>query len=299
MKKIATLLCAIIISTLSLAAQDIVQQDTIATFEVEGNDNVVLSSKEDGISIDIAGYKIALAGAKNRSEDEQQRELSISTSGATLSKVSLEEDGVTVKKRKRCYLSIASNSKLGVIALSTPDYSIYSADNQNFMDLRSSKSIYFGLDVVSLKLPLNDKGNLSLKTGLNLMCYNYTFADDITLTYQNNIITPVAIESSNKKSKLATTYLAIPLSLSIDLGKKFTLEPGLYAGVLINSHTKYKKPKVKSDYLRGVNDAVAGASLTLSHDGFGIYCDYNFTSLFEQDRGPECNALTVGIKFNL
>ncbi len=276
------------------------RKDTIATFKVENSDDVVLSSGGGKVSIDIAGYSIALSQPKEKNYDA--RELNFTQSGFELNKVEYkdpENPSEGYKSREKSKITFASNSKLGLIMLTSPDYSAYSSDEQGFMDLRLGKSIYYGLDLVGLRVPLDNNGILTLKTGINLMCYNFTFDDDITIDYQNGMITPIAIESSNKKSKLTTAYATIPLSLSIDLGKKFFIEPGIYAGLIVNSHTKYKFPKVKSDYLNGVNQAIAGVSFSATHYGVGLYCNYNLTSLFEQGRGPETTALTFGISFKL
>ncbi len=299
MKKVITALTVALLSTLTLSAQETIKKGTIATFKVDNNNEMILQSKDDGVSINIAGYAISLGGAKKSSDEEYTaRSFTVGTGGTTVTKVAYEEDGKSIKKKKKSKISIASNAKLGFITLSSPDYSIYEASDKGFMDLRTGKSIYFGLDLVGVSLSLNDSGSVQLKTGINLMYYNYTFADDITIGYQDQMIYPVALDGDYKKSKLTTTYFAIPLSLQIKLGGDISIEPGVYAGVLYGSHTKYKEPKSKSKGIRGINDAVAGASLTLDFDGIGLYCDYNFTSLFEDCRGPETQAMTMGVKFS-
>ncbi len=301
MKKLVIIAVAILYSSTALWAQEPAERkDTIATFKVENSDDVVLSSNDGTVSINVAGYSIGLSQRKNSGYDARQ--LHLSNGGLYTTKVQYEDPGnptSKVTKRKISTVSFASNSQLGVIMLTSPDYSAYGAADQGFLDLRWSKSIYYGLDLVGLHVPLDPKEVVTLKTGVNLMCYNFTFDSSITLNYTDGAITPTAIDSSYKKSKLTTAYASIPLSLSIKVSKKFTIEPGVYAGLLINSHTKYKSPKVKSDYLKGVNQAVAGASLAVTYDGVGIYCNYNATSLFEQGRGPETQAISFGIGFKL
>ncbi|MFR9503308.1 MAG: hypothetical protein SNH73_02500 [Rikenellaceae bacterium] len=302
MKKIIITLIIIVASSIKLSAQETnIKQDTIATFKVEDNDDVILSSKEDGLSINIAGYEIAL-GSKEMCEEESEkrvRTITLTQSGIRFNEEEVEEDGFTVKKsrpQKMGKLSIASDPKLGFISLTSPSYSAYDSSNSGFLDLKGGKSIYFGLHLLELKQYLNSKRSIALKTGFDIMCYNFTFADDITLEYQNNIITPIALDGNYKKSKLSTTYIAIPLTLSFNIADKFSLQPSLYAGVLVNSHTKYKRPKVKSDYLRGVNQAIAGTSLSVNLKWISVYCDYNFTELFSEGRGPATQAFSIGIQ---
>ncbi len=297
MKQLTITFALLTISVVTLWAQEpTAQQDTIATFKVENGDDVVLSSKEDGVSINIAGYNISLSQDTKSKYDSGS--VYITQSGIGITRYEKEDDG-TIKSEKNSVVTFASNSKLGLISLSKPDYSNYGADAQDFLDLKASKSIYFGLDLIGLNIYLNEKKSLTLRTGLNLMCYNFTFSNSLTLTYQDNMITPVEIESYHKKSKLTTAYMAIPLSLSVKLSKNIFVEPGVYAGIIINSHTKYKDPKIKSNYLNGLNEAIAGTSLSLTHDdlGLALYCDYNLTTLFSEQRGPETKAFTYGISF--
>ncbi len=299
MKKTILTLVSLFVSLTILSGQELQKKDTLATFKVENGDDIILQQNEEqGVVINIAGYQISLAGEKKDS-DYNTRQLIIGPQGASVINAQVAEDGFTKIKEKKSKLSFVSNSKLGLIALASPDYSLYSTADKNFLDLRTGKSIFYGLDLMSLRLPLNNSGSLNLRTGINLMCYNFTFSNDITLESQNGMVTPIAIDSSNKKSKLTTTYLAIPLSLSIKVAKKTFIEPSLYAGILTSSNTKYKKPKVKTKQLSGLNQAVTGASFAVYHNGIGVYCDYNLTTLFNQDQGPTTHALSAGITFKL
>ncbi|MFR9620953.1 MAG: hypothetical protein SNH63_07035 [Rikenellaceae bacterium] len=212
--------------------------------------------------------------------------------------ISVGQYDVKNKDDDAASLSTLSDVKFGLITLTSPDYSGYGADEQDFLDLRSGKSIFFGLNLLGFESPIGSKRRASLKAALSLMCYNYTFLDDITIVYQDRRITPMALDADYKKSKLTTLYLTIPVSLSLKVAKHLSLEPGIYAGALIKSHTKYKRPKVKSDYLGGLNDFVAGVSFGITNQrGIGIYCDYNLTDLFAEGRGPQTNAITFGLKF--
>ncbi len=302
MKKITIIIAALIAYTATLWAQEpTAAQDTIATFKVENSSDVTLSSGKNGsVAINIAGYSITLAEPK--SKDYHATMLTLAQSGMEFAQVEYvdpEDPHSKIKRKKRSKVNFVSNSKFGLIHLSSPDYSSYSAEQQGFLNLRQSKSIYYGLDLVGVRVPLDYEGIVTLKSGVNLMCYNFTFDNDVTLDYQDGAITPVTLDGDYKKSKLTTAYAAIPLSLAIKLSKNVTLEPGVYAGLIFNSHTKYKEPNTKSDYLRGVNQAIAGASLAVGYKGTSLYCDYNFTSLFEQGRGPETQAMSLGIAFKL
>ncbi len=291
MKRLIFTLTALLVGTLTLSAQQISQQDTIARFKVNNTDDVVLHNNSEGVSIDIAGFKISLTNPKNSEHDSAS--ISINHSETFIGEEKPAENSSAIKW-SRSKLSIISRPKFGVIAPASIDYSVYE-DSGNFLDLKTYKSVFFGVNLIGLITPLGENKRVYLKSGINLMCYNYTLSNDVTLDFQNSMITPVEIDSSNKKSKFTTTYLAMPLTLSIKLARKTYLEPSVYAGVLVSSNTKYKKPKVKTKHLDGLNQAMAGAEILLRTNGVGVYCNYNFTTIFNKNQGPEAKALTVGI----
>ncbi len=248
----------------------------IAAFHASEQNNMFISENKDGITLSVAGYGIELGTGRANSVE-----------GATIITSGRE-------RKIRCKLTLLSNMKFGFTTLTAMDYSNYGVEDKNFLDLRVGKSNLFGFDIFGFKF---DSGTLGLRTGISLLTYNLTFANSLTLTSNDGVISPQEIATSYKKSKLALSYITLPVVISFKLAKEFYIEPSLYAGVNINSHTKYKRPITKSSYLSGVNQYVTGGSLRIKYRSFGIFCDYNFSPLFNPDSAPRTNALSIGVSY--
>ncbi|MFR9537173.1 MAG: hypothetical protein SNJ11_01385 [Rikenellaceae bacterium] len=175
---------------------------------------------------------------------------------------------------------------------------MYSSTDNNFLELTPYKSYSLGMNVLQLTFFLDSKRKFRINTGINATYNNYSFSNYTTLGYENQMVTPVALDESYSRSKLMTTYATVPLSISANLSNIF-IEAGVYAGILLDSRTKCKKPKVVESQVKGMNQNVTGMIVALHINDVGLYCDYNFTSLFDKDQGPEVNAISAGISFRL
>ncbi len=168
-------------------------------------------------------------------------------------------------------------------------------------------------------LPVNDKITFNIALGVG--SEKYAFDNDITLGYGidpsstvNEITTIDTLGFSATKSKLATTYLDLPIEFRFGFGGNPSdggfIAIGGMAGVLIDSHTKVKYEengrnvidKVKDDF--GISNFRYGVSGRLGYRGFNIYYKYYFSQLFssgEQPQGTtaEPNPWAMGISFNL
>ncbi|MFI3259914.1 MAG: hypothetical protein R3Y16_07450 [Rikenellaceae bacterium] len=271
----AILYTVIVLLTISAASAQ--EADSIATFPIDPNNEMKLSidSNRSGVAIDIAGYNITLVGAK---------------SNDTAAKVGNKN---SASKNTKVKADIISNVRLGFNALSSPNYEGYSAEDQGFLELKGGRSIMFSLDVLRFEYSIANK-RLLLGSGLGLTTYNYTFADDITIIREDGVVLPETIDESFKKSKLRTTYATLPISLSLRVAPKLYLQGSLYAGVLLNSVTKYKDP-ISKEWLGGVNPLLFGTTVKLQYKGVGIFWSYNVSTLFESGSGPDTRVSTIGI----
>ncbi|MFI3261601.1 MAG: outer membrane beta-barrel protein [Rikenellaceae bacterium] len=274
------IILTIFIASVALAKISAQNKDTIATFNVDGNEKITLrqNDKNGGVTIDLAGYEIVFGEHK----------------GAAVKTAAKSK-----KKTDKVKFSILTDINMGFTTLISSDYTSNTVDDKNLLDLNQGKSIYFSSNLVGISAPLDSKGALTLKTGINLKCFNFTFADDITIDYQDGKIVTVDIDESNKKSKLTTAYLGVPLSLSLKVKNKFYIEPGVYAGLNINAHTKYKRPIVKNGNIKGINPVIAGAMLKVRYNKIGFFGDYTFTNVFRNDVGPKAKVFSVGLTLSL
>jgi hypothetical protein len=190
------------------------------------------------------------------------------------------------------------------------DFSTSLTPEDQFMELNSGKSVHVGINFLQYSIGLQkNRNNLGLVTGMGLNYYNYRFDSDYILvkdpdsgetTYS---ISPYPVE----KNKLLTTYLNIPLLLELQLPSRgdhrFFINAGGFCGFNLDAHTKViydvdgTSNKRKSHANLNVRPVQYGLTTRFGYRFLKLYANYNLSSLFEQNQGPELYPLTVGITF--
>ncbi|MGK7397770.1 MAG: hypothetical protein ACNS62_24565 [Candidatus Cyclobacteriaceae bacterium M3_2C_046] len=149
--------------------------------------------------------------------------------------------------------------------------------------------------------------------------YNFKFEDPSVRIFKNDqdvtfepVINP---EWDPVKSKLTATYLNISAVPTLYFGNHshgdwpfdgnggFRLGLGAYAGYKIDSYSKFvyeingerEKDRIRSSYF--VNNWRYGARFRIGFDDFDFFVNYDISTLFVQDRGPELNAISFGLTF--
>ena len=174
--------------------------------------------------------------------------------------------------------------EMGVNGFAEEDYSMYPAEQNDFMDLDMAKS---------------------LAVNLNFLQY------DIGLQKERNtigLIQPYAIDSdwSVKKSKLTSLYLTVPLLLEFQIPVKYKtrrvhMSAGVVGGLRLGSHTKIKyksngnkhKDKDHDDF--NLNTLRYSAQVRVGYRSLNFFATYGLNGLFEKNDGPELDPFTVGI----
>ena len=169
--------------------------------------------------------------------------------------------------------------------------------------------------------PVPVKEKLTFNISLGIGSEKYAFDNDITLVHgvdPNNPTTEITtidtLGFSTSKSKLATTYLDLPVEFRFGFGGNPSdggfIAIGAMAGVLINSHTKVKYEENGRNVINKVNDDFGlsnfryGISGRLGFRGFNFYYKYYFSQLFSSGEQPvgttaAPNPWAMGISFNL
>lgn len=173
------------------------------------------------------------------------------------------------------------------------------ADRGDFLDLNSWKSIRLAWEPASVRVALDRKANVLVSAGLRLTADNYSLANPYTLsTDSEGHLMPEKLEGMIKKSKLTATYIGIPLRLTFRIGRDLRLSAMAAGEVLVNSHTKYKKPKVKN-HLSGMNDFRFSTGGSLTYDQIGLYVEYAVSPMFRAGTGADANTLSIGLRFGI
>jgi predicted RNase H-related nuclease YkuK (DUF458 family) len=139
-----------------------------------------------------------------------------------------------------------------------------------------------------------------ITTGVELAFNNYMFRDEIRINKSNGTVAFEPVERDVRKSKLATTYVNIPLMAVLDFNNKFHLGVGGYVGYRLGSHSKIKyssgddiKDKERSNFY--LNDWRYGIRGIIGVRDVKLFVNYDLNTLFRGTRGPEVNAISFGV----
>jgi hypothetical protein len=194
--------------------------------------------------------------------------------------------------------------EFGFNSFAKTDYSMYSPAYNNFMSLNQGKSLEFNLNFYELNIGLS-KNYVGLVSGMGLSFNNYRFENPYTLQQGQNMTLPVLLEENNlSKTKLALSYLNVPLLLEFQIpvnhneGRLF-INGGIIGGVKIGSHTKVKYGEKKDKDRSGfnINSFNYAATARIGYKDICLFAKYNLTPLFENGKGPELTPFTIGISF--
>lgn len=178
---------------------------------------------------------------------------------------------------------------------------------------------FWGSKVLNLYYSQNvflfgENSGFTFNPGLGVALEKFSFDEDVTLTINqfngDTEITEIGALGEIKKSKLALTYLDIPLEVRYhfnrtDYSRGFRLAVGVKAGLLLGSHTKLKfenneetvKTKDKREF--NLNPIRFGTIARVGIGAFNIYYFQSLTELFKDNEtpglGPAVNPFQVGI----
>ena len=193
--------------------------------------------------------------------------------------------------------------ELGVNLLMNKDNEFDVPAGYEFLELNESKSIAVNINIIDKELSIV-KDRFFLVTGLGLTFNNYRFSNNITLLSDTNKVAATYDSINYEKTKLAITYLTIPLLFEFNEGgskKSFHIAAGVIGGLRIGSHTKQKytngsktvKPKVRDDF--NLNPIRYDATVRVGFGSLAFFGSYTLNGLFKEKRGPELHPFTAGV----
>lgn len=169
------------------------------------------------------------------------------------------------------------------------------------------KSREFYLNFTEVILPLF-RSNIGITSGLGFDWRNYYFTDNTHLVETDGIVStaPAPIGITYKYSRLRTVYFTIPLLLEWQPKFGDTHRSHLAAGVVGGIRT-LAASKVKYADANGHNVKIVEgkgmnvAPLTLDYivkagiDDFSIYGKYSPFGIFQDGKGPDVRAVSIGV----
>lgn len=194
-------------------------------------------------------------------------------------------------------LSIGLNSYLGANGQSASNLS-------SEYDLRPFGSRYFSMAFNRrLTIAKGKNAALRIKSGIEFSWYNFMFEGNNVLVKGTQRVEFPESPQPLDKSKLTVCYLNIPFMpyVSIRQGAVTHFGVGPYVGYRLGSYTKTKlSDGGKKDHTRGnyyLNDFRYGLQAEIGfRNAPDFFFQYDFNRLFADNRGPQLNAISFGIR---
>ena len=168
--------------------------------------------------------------------------------------------------------------------------------NEGYPDTWFLKNLFFSDDIVTLKMGGNRPGALFLSTGARLECFSFRmadgraiFIDDTGVPYRNG-------GTVYKKSLLKLNYIGVPVSLGINLNKRFSLAATGTFEFLFDANNKLKTPKTVT-HLDNLNRYRCSVELSLmDNEDVGFFVNYGLTPVFLESSGIDAHTISFGFR---
>lgn len=207
------------------------------------------------------------------------------------------------KKRKK-----GKNVHVNFLALDlgmnflTQDMDFNLSQEWSALETKPLNSTHLGLHFLKTRINVI-RHKVNLITGITLDNNRFAFRDNVHLIPDQDDLTIVIDSNDYRKSKLITWHAQIPLLLNFQTKpgnskRNFHFSVGGYAGLLIGSSTKRKgdeigKIKQQDDY--NLNNIRYGVTGRIGFGPLDLYMNYNLSSMFREDQGPEIMPVNFGV----
>lgn len=186
----------------------------------------------------------------------------------------------------------------------------YNNDPDNIhMELDFGRSFLINLNVAEFNRGIIGE-NFRFVTGLGFRFNRYAFKNSSYRLKQNDTEVFATQDTTRAyyKNFLNTTYVTVPVYLSLVTGKKqsesFHLSAGIVAGARIGSRIKQRyvldgkkeKEKFRNNY--HLNPFTLDYSVRFGYGDFTAFANYSITQMFENNKGPEYYPFSFGVSLN-
>ena len=251
---------------------------------------------EDTIKVKVGNYKVIII------DNEKKKGIRDSILNDTLDVEN--DDDENGHHHKKIYKSWAGFD-FGINGYLNPQNSTKMPEGYDFLEVNYRRSFSFGLNIFEKDIPVFSD-YVKLATGLGVEWNNYVFNNNTRL-----VDNPDTIFGYNDslvkfdKSKLGLIYLNLPILLQFntnaDPKKAFHISAGMIISYNIQAKTTLEYDLNKNSHTDKnygdfhVNPLRYGLTARVGYGNFKIFADYNLSSLFVKDEGPELYPFTVGI----
>jgi len=178
-------------------------------------------------------------------------------------------------------------------------------DDLGIFALNHGKSNNFNLHIFRHRVNLLAE-TLFFEYGLSTNWRRYSLKNDVVISREASTLpdgtrtfTSSNSDIENKKNKLRSTHLEIPVMLTISpKDSKFFISAGMFGGMRIGGSQKLKskdegKTIIKGDY--EIRDFTTGIVGRVGFGPIDFYCQYSLDPLFNDGVSPEVMPMSFGI----
>ncbi|MBP3682911.1 MAG: hypothetical protein J6I87_06505 [Rikenellaceae bacterium] len=212
--------------------------------------------------------------------------------------------GSPEKQARRSEFAIgAYHMDIGTVRLIDEGYAGYSADEQGFM-ARGRKSVHFATTLFRYSLRLSDSRvptKCYFYTGLRISNDNFSLQPDRTLGNDaTGRVVPITLDREYKKSKLFVERIGVPIGFYVShRPSRLRFDVSVINSINFSQRTVYKKPKMRSNAIRGINPYQCAIRASINYSSYGFYTEYSFTPLFRKGVGSSGNIFSLGATINV
>ncbi|EJF11624.1 outer membrane beta-barrel protein [Pontibacter sp. BAB1700] len=288
------------------ANKELKSQETTVVFGKNDNDpeTVTITVQETGQDGKVNREKHEIRINKNIKIDVEIEEKDGNTKVDVNMPNRAERDSIRTSNVKKSYKATRFNFDLD-LGLNN----FLNTNSQQVPDLKPLGSRY-----VSINWHLNSqiggrKSPLYLVSGLEFAFNNYMFDRNFVIEEDVNDVTFFRreMEINYDKVKLTHSSVNVPLMPMLKFkrqnGKEgFKLGAGPFVGYRLGAHSKFKfedsgrtqKEKVRSSY--NLSDFQYGLTGVIGYGNLDLFVKYNMNDLFKDNRGPDANVISFGLR---
>ncbi|WP_162053859.1 outer membrane beta-barrel protein [Pontibacter pamirensis] len=184
----------------------------------------------------------------------------------------------------------------------------FTSDAADIPDLKPWGSRYVSLNWRLKSRVGGRKSPFLIVSGLEFAFNNYMFEDNIVVEETGNITTFREVQDVNfQKTKLTHSSVNLPLMALLQFQREngkdgFMIGAGPFVGYRLGSHTKLKfqedgrteKDKTRDSY--NLSDLQYGVEGVVGYGSLNLFAKYNMNDLFKDNRGPQTNVVSFGLR---
>ncbi|RDV16283.1 PorT family protein [Pontibacter diazotrophicus] len=187
----------------------------------------------------------------------------------------------------------------------------FTSDAADIPDLKPWGSRYVSLNWRLKSRVGGRKSPFLIVSGLEFAFNNYMFEDNIVVEETGNTTFFREVQDVNfQKTKLTHSSVNLPLMALLQFQREngkdgFMIGAGPFVGYRLGSHTKLKyqedgrteKDKTRDSY--NLSDLQYGVEGVVGYGSLNLFAKYNMNDLFKDNRGPQTNVVSFGLRLFL